>query len=207
MAAPFASKNFPRQGATFACLKGTSFPAQSEWAQYNAIYQAQLPTLTGFNSDSENTALKSAISISATAANIDPRVILAQVMQESHGNIHVICGDGGISCGVLQVQTSNPASCAEAVKGACPDDTITSMVQQGISHMQTSLASVGGDVPQGLRVYNSGKVFSSTDYSQAGTGTSSYVSSVGNLLRGVPWSAIPGCAGQLSQCGFKDVGC
>ena len=137
-------------------------------------------------------------------------------MQETGGNLHLPCGDSGLSCGILQVQlpAGEAAKCSGMAKGACESNTITAMVQQGVfGHAGTGspkapgiancLKSQNGKVGEALRCYNTGSVPNAADLSQASpSSTPSYVSSVANRLMGV--TVIPDKSVLLSQCGFKD---
>ena len=70
------------------------WPAQSEWADFESLWSANLPTIsiscTQFgeknNSPQESDEMKAAIQSVGASEGIDPRVILAVVMQESKGS-------------------------------------------------------------------------------------------------------------------------
>lgn len=131
------------------------------------------------NTDAENTIIKTAVTNVATAAKIDPRFVLAIVMQESNGCVRIkktSSGEAGvINPGLMQsfngVGTCNIDDTKEV--NPCGSSQITQMLIDGAQGtLQSGLPTgglvqhinaVGGDTSgqnyfKAARVYNSGSV-------------------------------------------------
>jgi len=117
---------------------------------------------------------------------IDPRVILAIVMQESSGNAHVVSTNNGVqNNGLMQshdgvsYSASDPAgSILQMIK----DGTLGVSGPNGGDGLEQTVQKFGG-LWQGIRAYNSGSVDQSNLSNGLGS-TNSYCSDVANRLMG-----------------------
>jgi len=129
--------------------------------------------------------MKAAIQSVADETNglIDPRVILAMIMQESSGNVHVISTNNSVqNNGILQSHAGVSYSSAD------PADSIVQMIKDGILGTSSGDGLVqtvtqNGGLWEGIRAYNSGSVDKSNLSNGLGS-TASYCSDVANRLTG-----------------------
>lgn len=118
---------------------------------------------------------------------IDPRVILAIVMQESSGNVHVISTNNGVeNNGLMQSHNGvsyDPSNPAKSILQMIKDGTLGTNGQPGGGDgLEQTVQNFGG-LWQGIRAYNSGHVDDS-DLSDGLGSTNSYCSDVANRLMG-----------------------
>ncbi|KAI9761662.1 MAG: sister chromatid cohesion protein 1 [Chaenotheca gracillima] len=185
----------PSSGSSQAiCYTGASFPDISTWADFGTLWSDALASLTNLNSQRESNDLKSAIQTYASSSGLDQRFILSIVMQESGGFVRKEPNDaGGRSKGLLQINGGH--SCAYLPWDGCRTDLISQMVVDGVQGTGSWPAGAeglsgcytanGNQYNLAARCYNTGTVPDASDLSQAGAGTSSYVSDVGNRLMGI----------------------
>lgn len=129
--------------------------------------------------------MQSAIQAVAGETNglIDPRVILAMIMQESSGNVHVISTNNGVqNNGILQ------SHAGVSYNSADPSGSILQMVKDGILGTSSGDGLVqtvtrNGGLWEGIRAYNSGSV-DKTDLGNGLGSTASYCTDVANRLTG-----------------------
>ena len=129
--------------------------------------------------------MKAAIQSVADQTNglIDPRVILAMIMQESSGNVHVISTNNGVqNNGIMQSHAGvsyDPADPAGSILQMVKDGVLGTSSGDGLVQTVTK----NGGLWEGIRAYNSGSV----DKSNLGNGlgsTASYCTDVANRLTG-----------------------
>ena len=139
-----------------------------------------------YDSAQQISYIHSAILTVSAEANIDPRAILAVIMQESHGNVYVKTTVSPPPSNIRNpgiMQTHNGV----AFNPSNPQSSILQMVKDGVlgtasgDGIQQCLQKTG-NIYEAFRMYNSGSVDSS-DLS-VGPGTSSYVSDIANRLMG-----------------------
>jgi hypothetical protein len=151
--------------------------------------------------------MRSAIFSQATATGIDPRFILATIIQESKGCVRAPAGPGGEVPNPGLMQSYMGTSCEG--QNPCPDWAIHKMVQDGtagtfingdpnlgLRGRLNQAAAYGGSfatqVYRAARLYNSGpsggNVFS-LEYIQ--WGTRSYASDIANRLMGWAGDSSP----------------
>lgn len=124
-------------------------------------------------------------------------------MQETGltGDVRERLGDNGLAHGLMQVHGGS--DCLGTVEGGCTAAQVATMINDaihGTSQTQGLLSCFnqeGQSYAKALRCYNSGSVTDPGDLT-IGLGTRSYVSDVGNILRG----ALPSWAATSSNCGF-----
>jgi hypothetical protein len=123
-------------------------------------------------------------------------------MQETGltGNVRERLGDNGAAHGLMQAHGG--PDCLGTTFGGCTYDQVLAMLDAGVdgtSQTQGLLSCYeqnGQNYPEALRCYNSGSVVDPGDLTK-GLGTASYVSDVGNILRG----SLPSWAAK-TNCGF-----
>jgi glucan 1,3-beta-glucosidase len=91
---------------SYTCYGGpaSNFPAQSEWASFNDLWTVQSSTNLNANGNTpaDISNLHDSILEVSAAAKVDARVILAMIIQESAGNLHVGCTNNGVeNCGIM----------------------------------------------------------------------------------------------------------
>ncbi|PGH18437.1 hypothetical protein AJ79_00506 [Helicocarpus griseus UAMH5409] len=169
------------------CYRGRDFPAPNEWVSFSEILGKYRGTMLGFNSADEVKFIEQFVHEAAGSSGLDPRIILAVIIQESHGNLRVAAG-GGRTPGIMQALGS--PHCQGTAKGGCGKNTIKDMIFAGVlgtgqtTGLKKCHESNGRSYGAMLRCYNSGHVFNPNDLIQAGPGTPSYVSDIANRLRG-----------------------
>ncbi|KAK5056744.1 hypothetical protein LTR84_012276 [Exophiala bonariae] len=188
----------------------SNWPAKSQWVSFNAMWNHVEPGLgrtcvggVQSNSEQETKDLKDAILTISAEFLIDPRFVLAVVLQESNGCVRVATTTPSNEIrnpGVMQ--TSNGAgSCNDGVEvSPCPQNEIYKMILDGVHGGDNNLVKainsasfVPGLGPaeeaqafyRAARTYNSG--FSSftdgADLAQNGA-MECYSSDIGNRLLG-----------------------
>ncbi|KAJ6085844.1 hypothetical protein N7486_010125 [Penicillium sp. IBT 16267x] len=188
-------------------LVADGWPSISEWiSTFDDMFESNLPVMSAScaqfgvadNSDDENANLKQAIQAVATSSGVDPRFILAIVMQESNGCVRVQTTDNGVVNPGLMQSHDGTGSCNKdgTVQNPCPYSEIHQMIVDGVEGtsagdgLQQILAQEGGssatDYYKAARVYNSGSVASDGNLGQGGA-TACYASDVANRLLG--WSS------------------
>jgi hypothetical protein len=150
------------------------------------------------NSDEENANLKSAISSVGSSSGVDPRFILAIVMQESNGCVRVDTTNGGVRNPGLMQSHNGQGTCNDngVVQSPCPADQITQMIKDGTNGVSGGAGGPGlADLIQqagtsddskyyiAARMYNSGSVAAGGNLG-AGGATHCYSTDVANRLVG-----------------------
>lgn len=150
------------------------------------------------NSDEEIDHIKNSINTVAQSSSVDPRFILAVIMQESKGCVRAPTTNYGVNNPGLMQSHDGTGTCNDGtnVLNPCPQSQILQMVKDGTEGtaagdgLKQCLAQYGGagDVTayyRAARCYNSGSVAPSGNLGQ-GIATHCYVSDVVNRLLG--WS-------------------
>jgi len=164
------------------------------------------------NSDDEISDLSSSIKSVASSTGVDPRFILAIVMQESNGCVRAPTTNYGVRNPGLMQSHDGSGTCNDAtVSNPCPASSITQMIQDGVGGtaagdgLKTLLAKAGtSDASQyykAARMYNSGSIDASGNLG-SGIATHCYASDIANRLMGWssgPSSCSPGSVGSLSK--------
>jgi len=196
--------------STYKCFSGpaSSFPAFSEWMDYTTMFDLnQKASMGSFENAEVQGELWNAIQIVAADAQIDARLILAVIMQESTGNVNVHCTNNGVeNCGLMQAYAGSvsydPNNSQSSITQMVRDGTQGTsqgpgLVQWFNGDSSTSYAgSTDGNPFNVVRAYNSGSI----DFNNLSDGkgsTNSYVSDIANRLLG--WN---GSGAGSSSCGF-----
>jgi hypothetical protein len=191
------------------------WPAQSIWPSFDDLWAVNTPTLsasctqfgTANNSPQELSDLKTAIQNVGKSTSVDPRMILAIMMQESKGCVRVWTtkysvanpglfqsheGTGTCNTGI---SNGGPPFPPGQISNPCPPSQINQMVQDGIAGTSSGAgiqklmaATPGNDVNRyyrAARMYNSGSIAADGDLSSPqSVATKCYASDVANRLLG-----------------------
>ncbi|KAL1305286.1 hypothetical protein AAFC00_002192 [Neodothiora populina] len=181
------------------------WPSQAQWKSFDALWTLNLPNMRQScennwavpnDSDSELGALKAAILDIGTAQGVDPRFILAIIMQESNGCVRVITTSYGVRNPGLMQSHNGAGTCNEGgtVQTPCPASEIQQMVEDGVAGTSSGdglvqcLAETGvTDISKfyrAARIYNGGVGGYRPDDLGSGCCTLCYSSDVANRLTG-----------------------
>ncbi|KAK3626769.1 hypothetical protein LTR56_019587 [Elasticomyces elasticus] len=198
---------------------GAGWPAMNDWiSTFDDLFEINKPMMKGSctkydqpnNSDDEINDLKSAVWSVSQSSSIDPRYILAVVMQESFGCVRVWGTVGAhLNPGLMQSH-GGTGTCNTAVgyggklgeagtaSNPCSSDQITQMIKDGATGtalgdgLTQLLQKAGGNDDskyyKAARMYNSGAESIPSDGDLSSTAlaaTASYSSDIANRLRGV----------------------
>ena len=164
----------------------SAFPPCSSWQKFSLMWPAAAALMAIHDTPEQIGYIHSAILTVSAQASIDPRSILAVIMQESHGNVHVPTTVSPPPSNIRNpgiMQTHNGVEFdpnnAEA--------SILQMVRDGVLGTSTGPGLKGckqqtGNIYEAFRMYNSGSV--NKDNLSSGIGTPSYVSDIANRLMG-----------------------
>ncbi|KAF2814726.1 uncharacterized protein BDZ99DRAFT_408085 [Mytilinidion resinicola] len=150
------SSNFDKGGpapasektASFYNCKGpqiSDFPSFDEWISFNDMWQINEPILKLSNPDHPNLipTIREKIELVSTSTQVDARLILAIIMEESTGNLNVPCTLGSMTnCGLMQA-----AGGSVSFNPKDPENSIEQMIRDGVRGV--------GEVP-GLAGYLNG---------------------------------------------------
>ncbi|KID67858.1 uncharacterized protein G6M90_00g094590 [Metarhizium brunneum] len=175
------------------------WPTESKWPSFEALWTINLPFIkTGCNwqnfqpnSEEETAELKSAIESVGQSGGVDPRFILAIVMQESNGCVRVGSTANGVKNPGLMQSHMGPHTCYN--KSTCSKDEIEGMIKDGTlgtpsgDGLKQVLVQAGpgeGQFYRAARIYNSGRVAAGGAL-QLGIGaTNCYSTDIANRLSG-----------------------
>ncbi|KAK4946130.1 hypothetical protein LTR66_014324, partial [Elasticomyces elasticus] len=91
---------------SYKCYHGgiNSYPPMSSWMNFYDMFNHNKPTMLARNNNNDQWVgwMWDAITQTAAASNVDARLILAIVMQESTGQIDVGCTGSMPNCGLMQ---------------------------------------------------------------------------------------------------------
>ena len=194
----------------YQCFKGAHFPRT--YLSFEKLLEINRPFIAEHNDAATVSNIISAIkSVSAASTPfVPPELILAQIMQESGGDLSLV-GDSGKSIGLMQVQlqVEEPVQC---FPGQCTQQNIDDMLQQSVNgHSGPGEPVSPGiafelqtyDVGPALRIYNTGHLPDANNLEIAsGCSTSSYVSDVANRLLGLSPQVFPTQPEVATLCGF-----
>ena len=96
-----------KAGSAYTCYSGSAdkFPDMDQWASFNDLWTFQVKNALSPIGDTnqEIQAMQQAVVSVSKTAQVDPRVILAVILQESSGNVNVGCTNNGVeNCGIMQ---------------------------------------------------------------------------------------------------------
>ncbi|KAJ5455276.1 hypothetical protein N7475_010397 [Penicillium sp. IBT 31633x] len=199
-----------RAAATYAVMGGNGdtsdgWPSLSQWSEYETLWSLNqiLIAASCDNSDEETSDINSSIKEVASETGIDPRFILAIVMQESKGCVRVHSTNNGVqNTGLMQSHAGEGSCNPDGNKMTpCPSSMIKQMIKdgaagtsQGDGLKQCFAAQSGSDATKyykAARTYNSGSIDPSGNLG-AGGATHCYASDVANRVSG--W------AGDVTEC-------
>ncbi|KAM0158143.1 hypothetical protein ACHAPG_004240 [Botrytis cinerea] len=201
---------------------GYNWPPISEWATFDTMWANSQAVMSisctqyggaANNSPEEIADIKSAIISVSASSGVDPRFILAVIMQESKGCVRAPSTFGGVfNPGLMQDHNGlNSCNMNGNPITPCPASIITGMIIDGTvgtwgvpgggDGLQQCLAQSGSpNTAYGFyaaaRIYNSGRHAPGSDLGAPEWGTSCYASDVANRLLG--WDA------PVTPCGLPD---
>ena len=193
---------------SYKCFTGTSFP--TTYLPFDQLLSINKPFISQRNSDATVDNIISAIKDVARSSSVRTELILAQIMQESGGDLSRV-GDSGKSIGLMQAQITAEAP-VKCDPGQCTMDDIQGMLEQSVSGHTGAGAPVSPGIAfdlesygtgAALRVYNTGHLPDPNNLQTATKcSTSSYVSDVANRLLGLSPDVFPSPEELQGLCGF-----
>jgi len=187
---------------SYTCYSGpaSKFPKITQWMNFKDMFALQKEgnfKVNGNTADQTNMIYQSILAVAETS-KVDPRVILAQMIQESSGAVSVPCTNNGVeNCGLMQSHAGvgfDPKNAAASIKQMIIDGVMGTASGDGMAQPINS----NGNLYQALRIYNSGK-FDPNNLSAGNGATPSYVSDMANRLMG--WVGS-GETSQTKACNF-----
>ena len=167
----------------------SNFPDPNQWQKWSLMWARNEKVMLINDTPEYVQYIEQAIETVAKESNVDRRVILCTIMQESQGNVHVpttISPDGTVrNPGLMQTHNGVEFDASNA-KGS-----ILQMVRDGVEGTKFGdgltqlLARYDNNIYEALRGYNSGSVDKSNLSNGLGA-TNSYVSDIANRLTGAP---------------------
>ncbi|KZF25135.1 hypothetical protein L228DRAFT_243927 [Xylona heveae TC161] len=196
--------------STYQCFSGpaSNFPDYPQWMDYTQMFDLnQRVSLSQLESGPIQGNIWDAIQTVSSESMVDPRLILAVIMQESTGNVNVPCTNNGVeNCGLMQAFAGSvsfdPSDSLGSITQMIRDGTQGTAQGPGLvqwlnSDSETSYAgNTDGSPYNAVRGYNSGSI-DFTNLSNRNGATASYVSDIANRLLG--WD---GNGAGSSVCGF-----
>ncbi|KAK1249604.1 hypothetical protein MKX08_009607 [Trichoderma sp. CBMAI-0020] len=204
---------------------GAGWPDQSRWVSFENMFNnyknqmfascQNLETPQANDSGPEVGAIWDGIQMAAAATGVDHRMILAIIMQESHGCVRVNTSNFGVRNPGLMQDHNGAATCNENgnVQNPCPSATIYQMISEGTAGTNDGDGiancineSGRSDVSayyRAARIYNSGSIFPGTGNLQDGIATHCYASDIANRLTGwVNAASQCNCDNDPNSCGI-----
>ncbi|OJI99639.1 hypothetical protein ASPVEDRAFT_81235 [Aspergillus versicolor CBS 583.65] len=212
----FAKRSYNVLGGSGKAADG--WPSHDNWwPEFEKMFEANRENMKQAcdqwnvpnNSDQEMDDISSAIQEVASSSGVDPRFILAIVVQESNGCVRAPTTDNGVINPGLMQSHNGQGSCNKggSVQTPCPKAQIKQMIEDGTAGtsdgdgLKQCLAQAGGTDSSAYyaaaRIYNSGSVDGSGNLGK-GIATHCYSSDVANRLSG--WSSGP------SSCEDNTIG-
>jgi hypothetical protein len=161
------------------------------------------------NSNDEISNLQSSIETVGNSSKVDPRFILAIVMEESNGCVRAPSTANSVSNPGLMQSHNGTGTCNSGgrIQNPCPASEITQMIEDGTEGtisgdgLEQLLTKIGvTDVSmyyKAARMYNSGSIAATGNLGQGGS-THCYASDIANRLTG--WAT------GLSGCNASQIG-
>ncbi|RFU36325.1 hypothetical protein B7463_g114, partial [Scytalidium lignicola] len=193
---------------TYNCYYGSweNYPPSSEWIEFDDMFNQYKPVMAqgcgNLGLSPEDTGeqigqIWNAIQQVAQASLVDHRYILATIMQESIGCVHVGSTSNGVTNpGIMQSHDGS----SFVGNGASQSDQQTSITQMVIDGTQGTSSGDGlvqgindyGNIYEAARYYNSGSVNSGNLNDGLGA-TASYVNDIANRMTGWVYAASRSC--------------
>ncbi|KAF2754414.1 hypothetical protein EJ05DRAFT_140893 [Pseudovirgaria hyperparasitica] len=214
--------------STYTCVtsgKIPDFPAKTQWVSFDAMWEINKPVMMMAGTNEEEAGfMKNAITEVSQKTQIDKRLILAEIMQESTGNVHVHCmtEGSGSHCGLMQAgdgsQKYDPADPNGSIKAMIKDGVCGIAAEKdpggqgkpGLLHYFNGGATLMGWIDQSLfgtpyaaaRMYNSGSISNGNlNISPFDPHTRAYANDIANRLQG--WNGGRAGCDKSVQCGLR----
>jgi len=184
------------------------WPSMDQWiSSFDVMFILNAPAMrisceqwaVAVNSEDEIENLRTAITEVADDITLDPRMILAVVMQESRGCVRVPTSFGAVSNPGLMQSHAGQGTCNSdgVVQVPCPFEMIEEMILDGSAGssladtfgLKFALQEAGGPAEassyyKAARIYNSGSIAFSGLLENGLGATDSYASDIANRLTG-----------------------
>ena len=184
----------------YQCYKGpaSKHPDIHSWITFDEMFDINTAIMARNDGPDLIRMIRESILRVSAAARVDARMVLAQVMQESSGNVNVPCTHNGVlNCGLMQAFSGSvsydPTRPAASIEQMIKDGTQGTARGGGMVQVIDDTRS-GGNIFVALRLYNSGTV-NMVDLSDARGATASYVSDMANRVLGWNGYSRRGCFG------------
>lgn len=183
--------------SSYTCYSGpaSNFPAMDTWISFENMWALQVAdALTPIGDTAiEQAAILHGIQKISASSLVDPRVILAVIVDESTGNINVGCTNNGVeNCGLMQSHDPTDSS----FDADHPYRSATQMIRDGtqgtaagpglvqyLNDDPDTFTTTDGNLWEMFRAYNSGAI-NVDDLSDPMGATAAYVSNMANFLTG-----------------------
>ncbi|KAF2140142.1 uncharacterized protein K452DRAFT_252781 [Aplosporella prunicola CBS 121167] len=214
---------------TYTCYEGNPHtkypPSAKEWLSFENLWKINVAEIRKSEGD-ENVlkAFKDAIIKASEETKVDKRLILALVMQESTGNVHVAPSWSG-NCGILQAHPPCSSYNDLISGGASAVDAIHTMLMEGLQGTSSGYPGLAQALNNGswkgnpfpgnpyaaARIYNSGSIAETAagshgvlDVSVVQGDVVAYANDVANRLMG--WNGdVAGCTISATACGLRSM--
>ncbi|KAE9964282.1 hypothetical protein BLS_008497 [Venturia inaequalis] len=162
----------------------------TNWPSFDCLFEMNRASINAKNPNpAEADQVKAAILYAHSQTAVDARVILAVLMQESHGELRVgltIQPDDHVSTNNGMMQCWGCKGAANVPTGQGVEQALVNeMVLGGATHLKNNLEQNGWDTFKGLRAYNSGRI--DWDLNNPIAATRDYVWDCANRLVGWVW--------------------
>ncbi|KAH6722921.1 hypothetical protein BKA61DRAFT_648166 [Leptodontidium sp. MPI-SDFR-AT-0119] len=165
----------------------SAFPSPAQWASYATLWAKNASLMSFSDSPSEIALIGSSIPLVASESNLDARVILCIIMQESGGNVRVgNTFNGVVNTGIMQAfngSSFNPADPAGSILQMIRDGAMGTTNGPGLKQAWEEF----GNYYEAARKYNSGSVDRNQLNNPLGA-TAGYVRDLANRLMGHTWA-------------------
>ena len=167
----------------------SKFPAQSEWANYDMLWNQDSALMKMYDNDSEIASIKSSIEEVARNSSVDVRALLCIIVQQSGGNVR-----GGNTNKEIQNPGLIHSDAGVSFDPKDPKGSISQMVKDGTEGTKTGdglkqCLERYGNHHECFRAYNSGSV-NQNDLNEHVGATANYVRNATNRLMGYQWAGM-----------------
>ena len=181
------------------------WPSQDQWIDFDTMFTGNIPIMKqscgnngwGSNdSDDEIADIKTAIKKISADSGVDPRFILAIVMQESNGCVRVVTTSWSVQNPGLMQDHAGSGTCNSGgvIQDPCPYTEIEQMIKDGtegtssgdglVQCLSEAAVSDVSKYYRAARIYNGGAGGYHADDHGSGCCTLCYSSDVANRLTG-----------------------
>ncbi|KAF4553567.1 LysM domain-containing protein 2 [Elsinoe fawcettii] len=188
---PVGGVSGPSVGGGYTWYGGpaSNFPDPKFWANYTTLVADNSRLMRYSQSNDTVELIIEGVNKVSDESQVDPRIILCVIMQESGGNPKVVTTNNGVrNPGLMQSHNGtefNPADPSGSITQMIRDGTTGTPYGDGLKQLNETY----GNWYEAFRGYNSGSVDKS-DLNHAFTATEHYVRNVANRLMGHVWNGM-----------------